>query len=67
MESALPGASASLSHLASDVVRVLVRHDLVSAALFERLEAERPHRCDELRRIRQRFEGTDAGLGPPLQ
>lgn len=67
LESALPGPSASLSHLASDVVLVLVRHDLVSAALFERLEAERPHRCDELRRIRQRLEGADAGLGPPSQ
>jgi hypothetical protein len=62
LEAALPGASASLSHLAFEGVRVLVRHGLIGAALFDRLEAERPHRLDEIRRIRQRFEdATDTG------
>lgn len=63
LEASLPGALASLSHLAAEVVRVLVRHHLVGAALFERLEAERPHRSHEIHRIRRRFEAaTDAGL-----
>jgi RNA polymerase sigma-70 factor (ECF subfamily) len=62
LDAALPGAPASLSHLASEVVRVLVRHDLVSAELFDRLAAERPHRRDEIHRLHQRFEGAaDAG------
>lgn len=62
LEAALPGASASLSHLAFEGVRVLGRHGLIGAALFDRLEAERPHRLDDIRRIRQRFEdATDTG------
>jgi hypothetical protein len=55
---ALPGPSASLIHLASETVLVLVRRGLVGAALFNSLEAEFPHRCDEIRRLRQRFKGV---------
>lgn len=62
LAAALPGSTASLSHLAFEVVRVLARHGLVSAELFDRLTAERPHRRDAIRRLRQRFEHTaDAG------
>jgi serine/threonine protein kinase len=57
LDAALPGASASLSHLASEAVRVLVRHDLVGAELFARLEAERPRRWEEIRQISRLFEG----------
>jgi hypothetical protein len=55
LDDALPGSSASLSHLASEAVRVLIRHDLVCAEFFERLEAERPRRCEEIRQIRRLF------------
>jgi RNA polymerase sigma-70 factor (ECF subfamily) len=64
LEAALPGAVASLSQLASEVVRVLGRHDLIGAALFDRLEAERPHRTAEISRLRQRFE-ANADTRPP--
>lgn len=59
LEAALPGALASPSHLASEAVRVLVRHDLIGATLFDRLAAERPQRADEIRRIRERFGAAD--------
>jgi RNA polymerase sigma-70 factor (ECF subfamily) len=64
LEAALPGPVASLSQLASEVVRVLGRHDLIGAALFDRLEAERPHRTAEISRLRQRFE-ANADTRPP--
>jgi RNA polymerase sigma-70 factor (ECF subfamily) len=68
LDAALPGAPASPGQLAPEVVRVLVRHDLVRAALFERLEAERPRRRDEIHRIRRLFEGaadTELHRPPP--
>jgi RNA polymerase sigma factor (sigma-70 family) len=63
LAAALPGSSVSLSHLAFEVVGVLARHGLRDETLFESLEAERPHRRDEICRIRQRFAGP-ADEGP---
>jgi RNA polymerase sigma-70 factor (ECF subfamily) len=66
LEAALPGAPASLSHLAFEAARVLVRHGLVGPALFERLEAERPGRRDEIHQLRQAFEhAADAAPARP--
>lgn len=66
LDAALPGALTSLGHLASEVVRVFVRHDLVSPVLFEKLEEERPRRREEIRRMRQLFEGVaGAALNQP--
>jgi hypothetical protein len=63
LDAALPGASVSLDHLASEAVDVLLRHNLICATFFERLELERPRRCEEIRRIRRLFQDVaTAGL-----
>jgi RNA polymerase sigma-70 factor (ECF subfamily) len=58
LAAALPGASVSLSHLAFEVVGALARHGFLDETLFERLEAERPRRRDEIQRIREHLESA---------
>ncbi|MBZ5708830.1 protein kinase domain-containing protein [Nannocystis pusilla] len=55
LRAGLPGESASLMMLADAAVKLLERHGLLDDAFFARLLAERPHRRDDITRVRSQW------------